>query len=154
MVETIWSLRPGFVRGKTIGGKMEKTKANFRAMREACGMSQADVACEADVSVLSVKKWENPSSDIKQPPQDVWDWLVMAYDGMVMDAREAVEQIMAARTGQTVALPYFRTQDELDAVQLAQGIDEPVGYHNARMRMIAQMLSEREVPYEFVYPEL
>lgn len=100
-----------------------------------------------------LKKWENPASDIKQPPQDVWDWLVMAYDGMVMDAREAVEQIMATRNGQTVALPYFRTQDELDAVQLAQGIDEPVGYHNARMRMIAQMLSEREIPYAFVYPQ-
>ena len=145
-------MRPGFGRGETVGGEMEKSKANFRALREACGMSQADIADEADVSILSVKKWENPNSDIKQPPQDVWDWLVMAYDGIVMDAREGVEQIMAARTGQVIALPYYRTQGELDSVQLAKGIDEPVGYHNARMRMIAQMLSEREVPYEFVYP--
>ena len=129
---------------------MDKTKANFRAIREACGMTQSDVSGETGATVGVVRSWEDPSCGVL-PPDDVWAWLLMARDAMVMDACEGVEQIMAARIGQTIALLYFRTQDELDAVQLAQGIDEPVGYHNARMRMIAQMLSEREVPYEFVY---
>lgn len=129
---------------------MDKTKANFRAIRELCGMTQSDVSGETGATVWVVRSWEDPSCGVL-PPDDVWAWLLMARDAMVMDAREGVEQIMAARIGQTIALPYFRTQDELDAVQLAQGIDEPVGYHNARMRMIAQMLSEREVPYELVY---
>ena len=131
---------------------MDKTKANFRAIRESCGMTQSDVSGETGATVGVVRSWEDPSCGVLSP-DDVWAWLLMAHDAMVMDAREAVEQIMATRNGQTVALPYFRTQAELNCVQLAQGIDEPVGYHNARTRMVAQMLAEREVPYEFVYPE-
>lgn len=114
---------------------MDKTKANFRAIREACGMTQSDVSGETGATVGVVRSWEDPSCGVL-PPDDVWAWL-----------------LMATRNGQTVALPYYRTQDEMDAVQLAQGIDEPVGYRNARTRMIAQMLAEREVPYEFVCPE-
>ena len=131
---------------------MDKTKANFRAIREACGMTQSDVSGETGATLSRIRSWENPACGVL-PPDDVWAWLLMAHDALVMDARDAVEQIMSSRTTQVVALPYYRTQDDLDAVQLAQGIDEPVGYHNARTRMIAQMLAEREVPYEFVYPQ-
>lgn len=131
---------------------MDKTKANFRAIREACGMTQSDVSGEIGATLSRIRSWENPSCGVL-PPDDVWAWLLMAHDAMVMDARDAVGQIMSSRTTQVVALPYYRTQHDLDAVQLARGIDEPVGYHNARTRMVAQMLSEREVPYEFVYPE-
>ncbi len=130
---------------------MEKSKANIRAIREACGMTQSDVSGETGATVGVVRSWEDPSCGVL-PPDDVWAWLLMTRDALVMDARDAVEQIMSSRTTQVVALPYYRTQGDLDAVQLAQGIDEPVGYHNARTRMIAQMLAEREVPYEFVYP--
>ena len=115
-------------------------------------MTQSDVSGETGATLSRIRSWEDPSCGVL-PPDDVWAWLLMARDALVMDAREAVEQIMATRNGQTVALPYYRTQGELNCVQLAQGIDEPVGYHNARTRMVAQMLSEREVPYEFVYPE-
>lgn len=131
---------------------MEKSKANIRAIREACGMTQSDVSGETGATLSRIRSWENPACGVL-PPDDVWAWLLMAHDALVMDARDAVEQIMSSRTTQVVALPYYRTQAELNCVQLAQGIDEPVGYHNARTRMIAQMLSEREVPYEFVYPE-
>ena len=131
---------------------MDKTKANFRAIREACGMTQSDVSGETGATLSRIRSWEDPSCGVL-PPDDVWAWLLMAHDAMVMDARDAVGQIMSSRTMQVVALPYYRTQSDLDAVQLSQGIDEPVGYHNARMRMIAQMLAEREVPYKFMYPQ-
>lgn len=131
---------------------MDKTKANIRAIRESCGMTQSDVSGETGATVGVVRSWEDTSCGVL-PSDDVWAWLLMAHDAMVMDARDAVEQIMSSRTTQVVALPYYRTQHDLDAVQLAQGIDEPVGYHNARTRMVAQMLAEREVPYEFVYPQ-
>lgn len=131
---------------------MDKTKANFRAIRESCGMTQSDVSGETGATVGVVRSWEDPSCGVL-PPDDVWTWLLMARDALVMDARDAVGQITLSRTMQVVALPYYRTQGDLDAVQLAQGIDEPVGYYNARTRMIAQMLAEREVPYEFVYPQ-
>lgn len=131
---------------------MDKTKANFRSIREACGMTQSDVSGEIGATLSRIRSWENPSCGVL-PPDDAWAWLLMAHDAMVTDARETVEQIMATRNGQTVALPYYRTQADLDAVQLAQGIDEPVGYHNARTRMVAQMLAANGMPYEFVYPE-
>lgn len=131
---------------------MDKTKANFRAIREACGMTQSDVSGEIGATLSRIRSWENPACGVL-PPDDVWAWLLRARDAMVMDARDAVEQIMSSRTTQVVALPYYRTQHDLDAVQLAQGIDEPVGYHNARTRMVAQMLAANGMPYEFVYPE-
>lgn len=45
---------------------MIRTKAAFRALREECGLTQADIAAEAGVRLLTVKKWENPTSDIKE----------------------------------------------------------------------------------------
>lgn len=48
-------------------------------------------------------------------------------------------------------LDYWRTQDELDAAQLGSGVDEPIGYVNARTRLVGQLLDKAEVPYTYRY---
>lgn len=131
---------------------MKKTKAAFRAIREECGLTQQDVAAEADVRILTAKKWEKPNSDIKEPPDDVWQWLLALRGAMYQDAREMAEQIVASlpEGARDLTLDYYRTQEELDAVQLP-GADEPVGYVNARMRLVGQMLDAKEIPYTYRY---
>lgn len=130
---------------------MEKTKAAFKALREGCGLSQSDVACEADVSTISVKKWESPS-DPRLPPDDVWRFLCAARGALYEDARELADQMAkSAMGGKEVTLYYYRTQEDLDAVQISEGVDEPFGYANARTREIARLLDAAEVPYRIEY---
>lgn len=133
---------------------MQRTKATFKAVREGCGMSQADIAAEADVTVQSVKKWENPSYE-QMPPDDVWRFLLECRDAMHQDAREIAERIIQScndiEGAHDLTLDYYRTQEALDVVQLKDGADEPVGYANARMRLVGQLLDDMGVPYTYGY---
>lgn len=136
------------------GEQMRKTKAAFRALREECGLTQADVAAEAGCTVQTVKKWENPASHIKEPPDDVWAFLLELRGAMHEDARLIAEQIIescvALPGAHDLQLDYYRTQACLDAVQLPDH-DEPVGYVNARMRLVGQLLDKAEIPYTYRY---
>lgn len=128
-------------------------KATFRAMREACGMTQSDVACEFDVDVRTVKRWENPKA---QPgvPHDAEAWMSEAYADMLMRASTIAATILETRAGgDKVSLPYFRTQEDLDAVQLPLGQDQPVGYFNATIRSIMTMLNMRGIRAYAVYDD-
>ena len=133
---------------------MEKTKANFRALREACGLTQSDIAAEADVRLLTAKRWENPNVEGSEPPEDVWDFLRNVYAAMQADAQEiadAIAQSVQETDGMLVELDYYRTQEDLDAVQLGSGVDEPVGYVNARARLVAMMLEGAGIACGFRY---
>ena len=133
---------------------MLKTKAALKAVRESCGLSQQDVADEVGVRILSVKRWENPKQP-QEAPEDVWSFLLHARGAMFEDARNLADQMIKSYKGSgEVIIDYYRTQEELDAVQLDAGIDEPVEYYNARARLIGQFLEQAEVPYTFVYPEV
>lgn len=131
---------------------MLKTKAAFKAVRESCGLSQQDVADEAGVDVRSVKRWEKPDHP-SQPPDDVWEFLQSAYKALQLDARCAADEIAMTyneHEGGEVRIDYYRMQEDLDAVQLPDA-DEPVGYANARARLIGEYLEPHGIPYTFVY---
>lgn len=117
---------------------MRKTKATARALREACGMTQLELAAEFDVEVRTVKRWENPAHP-SQYPDEVFAWLEDARADMVSRG-VGLAQSIAADKPERVVLPYCRTQEELDAVQLPVGQDQPVGYFNATVRIIADAL--------------
>lgn len=128
---------------------MEKSKASFRALREECGLSQQDVADEAGVRVLAVKRWENPREP-NQPPDDVWAFLLACRDELVATAKAMADSARDLPDG-PVTLAYYRDQAQLDSVQLANGNDRPVGYANAITRRAAALLeaSGRKVTYEY-----
>lgn len=117
---------------------MRKTKATARAIRESIGMTQLELSAEFDVDIRTVKRWENPAHPSTYP-DEVFDWLLAAREDMVSRAI-GLAQSIAADKPERVVLPYFRTQEELDAVQLSVGQDQPVGYFNATARMIADAL--------------
>jgi len=111
---------------------MQKTKATARALRESIGMTQLELAAEFDV------EWENPAHPSNYP-DEVFAWLEAARADMVSRAVGLAQGIAADKPARVV-LPYYRTQDELDAVQLPLGQDQPVGYFNATVRMVADAL--------------
>ena len=117
---------------------MHKTKAAARALRESVGMTQLELAAEFDVEVRTVKRWENPAHPSKYP-DEVFAWLEEARSDMVSRAVGLAQGIAADKPARVV-LPYYRTQDELDAVQLPLGQDKPVGYFNTTARMVADAL--------------
>ena len=51
---------------------MARTKAEFRALREQTGITQAEMARSLGVQVRSVKRWEHPQAP-QMPPEDAWD---------------------------------------------------------------------------------
>ena len=130
---------------------MKKTNAAFRALREECGLTQQDIADEAGVQILSVKRWENTKED-HQPPDDVWQWLLTLRGAMHEDARQIAIQIIDSlpEGAKDLVLDYYRTQEDLDSVQLPEA-DEPVGYVNARTRLVGQMLDAKEIKYSYAY---
>lgn len=132
-----------------------KTKAAFRAIREECGYSQQDVADEADVRVLTVKKWESPSSDIKQPPDDVWRWLLSERQRQEETAHDLAEQAIAMAEqedcGGPIVIAYYRSQEELDAYQLPAGRDEAVGWVNASSRLAADIIEQAGYEVQLAY---
>lgn len=134
---------------------MVKTKAAFKALREACGYSQQDVADEANVRVLTVKKWENPGSDIKQPPDDVWRWLLSERQRQIATAHDLAEKAIAMTKQEghdgPITIAYYRSQEELDAHQLPAGRDEAVGWVNASSRLAADLIEQTGYSVRLAY---
>ena len=128
---------------------MRKTKATARALRESVGMTQLELAAEFDVDVRTVKRWENPAHPSNYP-DEVFAWLEEARSDMVSRAVGLAQGIAADKPARVV-LPYYRTQEELDAVQLPLGQDQPVGYFNATMRLVCDALLAFEVDACFGY---
>ena len=127
------------------------TKADFRAMREECGLTQQDVADALDVRALTVKRWERPG--FPEPPDDAWAYLHSMRDRMVEMAEFAADKAVELRdeTGAgAIALTYFRDQRQYDA----SGRDEgPVGFANAVARATASRLLGEGFDVEFAYPD-
>lgn len=131
---------------------MERTKTSFRAIREIIGLSQADVADMAGVSVTAVKRWEHP--DGPEPPEDAWDELMTWLDAHRKYVAGVVDIVKSASDGlqapSRVTLPYYRTQAEYDACGRDEGVYSVV---NARARAIWQTLAMDGVEVDFIAPD-
>lgn len=136
---------------------MIKTKAAFRALRESCGMTQKNVADEADVAMFSVKRWENEDESSHQPPDDVWEWLVECHQSMIAEARESAAKLLALareeRNDGPIAIRYYRTQEALDEAQLPLSIDRPVGYVNAVSMRAAEIIEDAGMDTLLMYDD-
>lgn len=131
---------------------MKKSKAAFRAVREACGLSQQDVADEAGVQLRTVKKWESSGSDIKQPPDDVWEWLVAMRDAAYAEAARmaanAIELAVDESDSGPIYIAYYRMQADLE--RFGQD-DRPYGLVNTISRKAAEIIEDAGYEVEFAY---
>lgn len=130
---------------------MQVTCAEVKALRESVGLSQADLADLAGVTVRSVRRWER---DIT-PPEDVLELLeryMIRKAKAVEAAIETVERIteQMGRAPDIVPMTYYRSQAEYDELGRDPG---PVGVANANARAVADALMARGVAVEFRYPD-
>lgn len=132
---------------------MTLSKAQFREIRERCGISQQMLASKAGVKVLSVKRWEKPGE--AEAPADVQAWL----ESMLTQHVEAVEAALDAVDEMTktqghapshVDLLYYRSQEHYDRYGRDKGDYAIV---NARSREIAAILEAQGIEARFKYPE-
>ena len=128
------------------------TKADFKALRDAIGLSQQDVADACGVRLTTVKRWERPG--FPEPPEDAWRHLndmAMRHDRMV-DDMVGVVRGMADGHGApgVVAITYYRDQAQYDELGRDPGT---FAFANAVAREVALRLADEGVPVEFRYPD-
>ena len=132
---------------------MTLSKAQFREIRERCGISQKMLADRFSNAVMTVKRWEKPGE--AEPPADVQAWL----ESMLTQHVEAVEAALDAVDEMTetqghapnhVDLLYYRSQAHYDRFGRDKGDYAIV---NARSREIAAILEAQGIEARFRYPE-
>lgn len=137
-----------------MGGTMRlfNTAANFRAMREICGVTQQQVADAMDVRVLTVKRWEKSEAAV---PEDALEWMRSAAVEHTDGVRTEVGEVMAsAEPGESVCLEYYRTQEQCDMAAALTGSDAgPYQFVNAVRRSAAERLVDMGYLVSFAYPD-
>ncbi len=135
---------------------MEHTKANFRALRETVGMTQAHLAKECGIDPRSVRRWEDPANSAYAPREFAWDVLIKAREAQIkaidaaIDAVEQIEEQQGAAP-ESVSLTYWAS-----ATQYAHAHPEedPANWQmaNANARLTAHMLDKMGFKVEFGFP--
>lgn len=140
---------------------MEKTKANFRALRESLGYTQLELAEKFGVSAYSVKRWERPDRTRNNPPDSAWNFLVAEYSKLcelTCDSVDALLEVLEEKSDageeveEVVTLTYYRTQEDLDRFSNVPGyVSQDYLFVNRVTQAVALMLYDLDIPYEFVY---
>jgi hypothetical protein len=131
---------------------MDRTKAEFRAIRETVGMTQGMLADALGVEQRSVRRWESPKNGWA-PPQDAWNVLDGALSAQRRGIAAALGKVdeLAQEHGsypESVMLPYWSSQDAYDA---GHYVDDGGDWRmvNATNRMLAERLHERGIRVEW-----
>lgn len=132
---------------------MTMSKAQFRATRERCGISQQMMADHFGNKVLTAKRWEKPGE--AEPPKDAQAYLLHMLDLHVQAVEAALDAVdeMEEDLGKSpshVELLYYRSQAHYDRYGRDKGDFAVV---NARAREIAALLEAQGIEARFKYPE-
>ena len=139
---------------------MQKTKANFKALRETVGMSQQYLADILGVNVRSIKRWENPkATDYGVAPQDAWDVLEDARKAQKTIVEMGVKQVKQLEKRMSeesdadlneVGLTYWFSENEYEKAHPGQGREWQMA--NANSRMVAFELEKLGYSVNFDFP--
>lgn len=128
---------------------MRSKKAWMRAARSVCGLSQQDVAVEADVQSRTVRRWER-EGDV-EPPDDVIRWLATALEEHRNAVNDFIDEITSnTNKGSRILLTWYANQEQRD---IEGGTDTPFTFDNAITRSVAERLIDLGYVVEFKFPD-
>lgn len=132
----------------------ERTKADFAALRETVGLTQANLADDLGVQARSVRRWEQPGQEGYEPPADAWDMLDFYADLQRQMVDHACETVISAgeeagHQPDQVVLTYYRSQEQYDELGRDEGW---YGVANAYARAVAAELGRYGFKVRFAYP--
>lgn len=133
---------------------MQRTKANFRALREKMDISQDTLAMHVHVSPKTMKNWENPNHPMN-PPEDVWQWLIdkhFIFTNTINNALDKVEEIkkQVGNYPKYVTLTYYRSQYEYN--KHAREHAGSFAFVNAMTRATGLELERLGIEILYTYP--
>lgn len=128
------------------------TAANFRALREICGVSQQQVADAMDVRVMTVKRWEKGETPV---PVDALAWMRACAGEHTLGVRTELGEVIAgAEPGDAIRLTYYRTQEQADMDAEVMGCEAgPYQFVNAVRRSVGERLTDMGYLVSFKYPD-
>ena len=129
------------------------TAANFRALRELCGVTQQQVADAMGVQIRTVKRWEKGVTPV---PDDALAWLRERVIGHTQSVRSEVARMaLCAEPPAALCLTYYRTQEQTDAeAELWGGESLPIGFVNAIYGSVGERLTDMGYLVSFKYPDV
>lgn len=134
----------------TFWGQKMKTSADFRATREAIGVTQCELAEELGVDVRTIKRWESPDST--PLPEDAWDTLNSLSEEFSALVNTILNDGVARKEEATVVLFYYRDNWE---VKHCSQHKRSCSFVNAATREAARRLEAAsvDVSFEYAYPQ-
>lgn len=132
-----------------------RSKAEFRALRELTGVTQAQLAKLLHVEVRSVKRWESEAAP-QNAPEDAWAVLDGAMARQRLAVETALDRIDAIEDEsgvppESVMLPYWSSAEEYaeystDAALGVETDSDSWRMANASNRALAAVLMAEGVP--------
>lgn len=132
--------------------KLFNTAANFRAMREMCGITQQQVAEVMEVQIRTVKRWEKGETPV---PDDALEWMRECAVEHTLGVRSEVARLTdGVPVGTALCLTYYRTQEQADLEAEIQGENAgPYQFVNAVYRSVGERLTDMGYLVSFKYPD-
>lgn len=134
---------------------LDKTKANFKAMRESLGMSQQLLADIMDVNKFSVKRWESVSFD-KYAPEEAWDILEHYQELQQQVIQAGLDRVILTHADlgslNEVNLTYWFNEEEYEKAHPGEGRFWQMA--NANSRILAYLLRDQGYKVTFDFPGL
>lgn len=113
---------------------MDKTKIQFKALRESLGLTAKDIAEAVNVKQTTVLAWDNNNRTDIRPSQAGWDFLEEKLAEQQEIIARAADSLSKSETPAPVFyLLYFRNQGDYKE----SGHEGSYSVHNANMRAIA-----------------
>lgn len=137
---------------------MERTKADFKALRERVGLSQQNIADPLGVNIKTAKNWENPNQERYRIPEDAWAYIDTAVEMQRRQVSYACSVVARqvesfgcdpATVPITVPITYYRDQAMYDEFGRDPG---PFGQANANARAVGYELERRSIGVEYRHP--
>lgn len=128
-----------------------QSKAEFRAIREMVGMTQATLAGALGVQERSVRRWESEEAP-QMPPEDAWEFLWAAEDRQGEVIEYALAKLEMLDSPPRVQLPCWASQRDYEAfsTDAKHGVQGDYRMANANARVLAAILTEDGITVEFV----